>query len=44
MKEIKSILSRTHHTLVQDAMGAAAIVVMLLVGLNLPSLAWPVGF
>ncbi|WP_258547005.1 MULTISPECIES: hypothetical protein [Roseobacteraceae] len=38
LTEIKSVLSRTQHTLIQDALGAASLVVMLLVGLHLPGL------
>ncbi len=36
--EIKSVLIRSQTTLLQDAAGAAALVVMLLVGLHLPGL------
>lgn len=35
--QIKAIASRSHATLLQDAAGATALVVMLLVGLHLPS-------
>lgn len=35
-KEFAAVLSRNMATLVQDAVGAGALVVMLLVGLNLP--------
>ncbi len=38
LTEIKSVLSRTQHTLIQDSLGAASLVVMLLVGLHLPGL------
>jgi len=38
LKEIKSILTRANATLVQDAIGATALVVMLFVGLHLPHL------
>ncbi|WP_298838678.1 hypothetical protein [uncultured Roseobacter sp.] len=34
---ILSVATRSHSTLVQDAAGAAALVVMLVVGLHLPS-------
>ncbi len=37
-KTIKSIASRSQATLLQDAAGAAALVVMLMVGLHLPGL------
>jgi hypothetical protein len=37
LKTIKSIATRSHQTLVQDAAGAAALVVMLVVGLHLPA-------
>ncbi|MDW3221394.1 MAG: hypothetical protein R8G34_00665 [Paracoccaceae bacterium] len=35
--QIKAIASRSHHTLVQDTVGVAALVVMLVVGLHLPT-------
>jgi hypothetical protein len=35
---VKAIAARSQDTLVQDAAGAAALIVMLLVGLHLPSL------
>ncbi|WP_264479459.1 hypothetical protein [Roseobacter weihaiensis] len=35
--QIKMIATRSHDTLVQDALGASALVVMLVVGLHLPS-------
>ncbi|MDF0599532.1 hypothetical protein P1J78_02200 [Psychromarinibacter sp. C21-152] len=38
MTELKEILSRSSATLLQDAAGAAALVLMLIVGLNLPGL------
>ena len=38
LTQIKSTLSRSQDTLLQDAIGAAALVVMLLVGLYLPAL------
>tara|TARA_R110002124_G_scaffold228985_1_gene394273 strand:+ start:126 stop:254 length:129 start_codon:yes stop_codon:yes gene_type:complete len=37
LKTIKSIALRSHQTLLQDAVGAAALIVMLVVGLHLPS-------
>ncbi len=37
LRQIKSIATRAQGTLVQDAMGAAALMVMLVVGLHLPS-------
>lgn len=36
--DLKSILTRTSDTLVQDALGATSLVIMLVVGLNLPTL------
>jgi len=36
LNEMKQILTRTAPTLMQDAAGAAALIVMLVVGLNLP--------
>ncbi|WP_281244830.1 hypothetical protein [Sulfitobacter brevis] len=38
LKMIKSIASRSQHTLLQDAAGAAALVMMLVIGLHLPGL------
>ncbi|WP_300019537.1 hypothetical protein [uncultured Roseobacter sp.] len=35
--QIKDIASRSHATLLQDAAGATALIVMLVVGLHLPS-------
>ena len=35
LTEMKSLFSRTAPTLMQDAVGAAALIVMLVVGLNL---------
>lgn len=35
LTDLKSLLSRTAPTLMQDAIGAAALIVMLVVGLNL---------
>lgn len=37
LRTLKSIAVRSHETLLQDALGAAALVVMLIVGLWLPS-------
>ena len=37
LTQIKSILKSSHETLLQDAMGAAALAVMLVVGLHLPA-------
>ncbi|WP_257786734.1 hypothetical protein [Sulfitobacter alexandrii] len=37
LKTLKSIAARSQDTLLQDALGAAALVVMLVVGLHLPS-------
>lgn len=37
LKTLKSIATRSQDTLLQDAAGAAALVVMLVVGLHLPS-------
>ena len=36
LNTIKSIATRSHQTLLHDAVGAAALVVMLVVGLHLP--------
>ena len=36
-KTLKTILLRSHATLLQDAAGAAALIVMLVVGLHLPA-------
>ena len=38
LRHIKEIAYRAEATLFQDAMGAAALVVMLVIGLHLPSL------
>lgn len=38
LTQIKAIASRSHATLLQDAAGMAALIVMLLVALHLPSL------
>ena len=37
LKTLKIIAMRANGTLVQDALGAAALVVMLVVGLHLPA-------
>lgn len=37
-KEIRSVLQRTRDTLVADAIGAVALLVMLFVGLSLPAM------
>ncbi|WP_281278383.1 hypothetical protein [Sulfitobacter sabulilitoris] len=39
LSQIKAIAKRSQHTLLQDATGAAALVVMLVVGLHLPAFA-----
>ncbi|CRL11236.1 hypothetical protein [Phaeobacter italicus] len=36
--QIKTTVQNAHSTLLQDAIGAAALVVMLLAGLHLPGL------
>ena len=38
LTEIKSALSRSQATLLQDALGAASLVVMLIAALHLPGL------
>ena len=38
LKLIKSIATRSQYTLLEDAAGAAALVMMLVVGLHLPAL------
>ena len=38
MHNLKTIATRSQDTLLQDAAGAAALIVMLVVGLHLPSL------
>lgn len=38
LRQIKDLATRTEATLLQDAIGAAALMVMLVVGLHLPSL------
>ncbi|WP_299558595.1 hypothetical protein [uncultured Sulfitobacter sp.] len=37
-RTVKAIAARAQHTLLQDAAGAAALVIMLVVGLHLPGL------
>jgi hypothetical protein len=37
LTNIKKIATRSHTTLLHDAVGAAALVVMLVVGLHLPA-------
>lgn len=37
-KEIKSVIVRSQDTIIADALGAAALVVMLFVGLSLPGM------
>ena len=37
LTQIKSIATRSHATLVQDLVGAAALIVMLLVTLHIPN-------
>lgn len=37
LTQIKTIASRSHVTLLQDAAGAMALIVMLVIGLHLPS-------
>ncbi|WP_284438388.1 hypothetical protein [Sulfitobacter albidus] len=37
-RTLKAIAARSQHTIVQDAFGAAALVVMLVAGLHLPGL------
>ncbi|MFT6674120.1 MAG: hypothetical protein ACJAVM_000291 [Sulfitobacter sp.] len=36
-RTLKSIVSRSQDTLLQDSIGAAALIVMLVVGLHLPA-------
>jgi len=38
LSQIKTTLTDSHATLLQDAVGAAALTVMLIVGLHLPGL------
>ena len=35
-KDIKAVIAKADHTLMTDALGAVALVVMLFVGLSLP--------
>lgn len=37
-EEIKSVIERSRNTIVADALGVAALMVMLIVGLALPGL------
>ena len=37
-KEIKSVITRSSDTIIADAIGMAALVVMLFAGLSLPNL------
>lgn len=37
-KDIKSAITRSHDTIIADALGAVALLVMLFVGLSLPGL------
>lgn len=37
IKDVKAIAKRAHPTLIQDAVGLASLVLMLFVGLSLPS-------
>ncbi|WP_259943427.1 MULTISPECIES: hypothetical protein [Sulfitobacter] len=37
LKTLKMIASRSHATLLQDSIGAAALIVMFVVGLHLPA-------
>lgn len=37
-KEIRSVIERSSKTLISDAIGAASLVVMLVIGLSLPGL------
>ena len=38
IRQIKTVAARSADTLLQDAIGAAALMVMLVVGLHLPGL------
>lgn len=38
LTQIKTAVSRSQHTLLQDALGVASLVVMLLVALHLPGM------
>lgn len=38
LAEMKAVVARSPETLLQDALGAAALLVMLMVGLHLPGL------
>ncbi len=37
LRQLKTIASRSHSTLMQDMLGAASLVVILLVGLHFPT-------
>lgn len=37
IRDFKAVLERSRATLAQDALGAAALTIMLLVGLHLPA-------
>ncbi|MFZ5963743.1 hypothetical protein ACOXXX_12380 [Thalassococcus sp. BH17M4-6] len=39
LTQIKSTVARSHDTLLQDAIGAVSLIVMLMVALHLPVLA-----
>ena len=38
LNQIRTVAARSQHTLLSDALGAAALVVMLIVALHLPGL------
>tara|TARA_R110002020_G_scaffold52195_1_gene146992 strand:+ start:575 stop:703 length:129 start_codon:yes stop_codon:yes gene_type:complete len=38
LRTIRTVAARSHDTLLQDAVGAAALIVMLVAGLHLPGL------
>ncbi|WP_268870854.1 hypothetical protein [Actibacterium mucosum] len=38
LKDLKSVIARSHSTLLQDAAGAVALVVMLVGALHLPGM------
>lgn len=37
-KDIKSVIARSYDTMIADALGVAALIVMLFVGLSLPGM------
>ncbi|WP_267899581.1 hypothetical protein [Gemmobacter lutimaris] len=39
LKEVKAIITRSRATMLEDAVGAISLFVLLIVGLNLPGLA-----